>query len=291
MSESAQYYSIGAVERDTGVARDTLRVWERRYGFPSPQRNTKGERLYSEQQLRQLQRIQRLLGQGYRPGKLLRLSGDDLLKIETELGESSVETMPVSVQTLIDAATGYDSEAFEDDLNRLYEKQGMRKFILKTIVPLLRAVGELWVAGKMQIYQEHFLSEQLLRFFSAETAKLQKHCKKPVVLLATLPGEQHTLGLMMVAAMLASHKVSTLNLGGEVPVDQIAAAADQFDVDVVGVTFSSAYHYPSIRQHLEELRDSVSEGVEIWAGGEGMRRMRKLPQDVSKFVTLESLPV
>jgi DNA-binding transcriptional MerR regulator len=37
--ENNQFYSIGVIERDTGIGRDTLRVWERRYGFPDPVRN------------------------------------------------------------------------------------------------------------------------------------------------------------------------------------------------------------------------------------------------------------
>ena len=37
--------NIAAVERDTGIGKDTLRVWERRYGFPQPQRDANGERL------------------------------------------------------------------------------------------------------------------------------------------------------------------------------------------------------------------------------------------------------
>jgi len=32
-------YNISAVERDTGLSKDTLRVWERRYGFPKPLRD------------------------------------------------------------------------------------------------------------------------------------------------------------------------------------------------------------------------------------------------------------
>ena len=57
-------FTIGTVERATGIGRDTLRIWERRYGFPKPVRNEKGERIYSESQLRRLQRIRRLLDQG-----------------------------------------------------------------------------------------------------------------------------------------------------------------------------------------------------------------------------------
>ena len=92
MEHSSQVFSIGAVERDTGIGRDTLRVWERRYGYPVPDRNDKGERVYSEEQLRHLQRIRRLMSQGYRPGKLLRWSlavdryADDLLLVLGKLG-------------------------------------------------------------------------------------------------------------------------------------------------------------------------------------------------------------
>ena len=43
-------FAIGTVERDTGIGRDTLRIWERRYGFPTPERNDKGERVFSAEQ-------------------------------------------------------------------------------------------------------------------------------------------------------------------------------------------------------------------------------------------------
>ena len=46
--------SIAAVERDTGLSKDTLRVWERRYGFPTPGRDTLGERAYPLEQVEKL---------------------------------------------------------------------------------------------------------------------------------------------------------------------------------------------------------------------------------------------
>ena len=54
------WHSIAAVERDTGLAKDTLRVWERRYGFPAPGRDAQGERLYSDDDLVRLRHIRRL---------------------------------------------------------------------------------------------------------------------------------------------------------------------------------------------------------------------------------------
>lgn len=51
--------SIADVERDTGLGKDTLRVWERRYGFPTPGRDAHGERRYDEAQLQRLRLIKR----------------------------------------------------------------------------------------------------------------------------------------------------------------------------------------------------------------------------------------
>jgi len=291
MIENDGLFSIGVVERDTGIGRDTLRVWERRYGFPEPVRSEKGERKYSEKQLRQLQRIRRLLDQGMRPGKLLPLGEEGLDELEASLQSEHPVQMEKTVSELIEAIHSADAELLESLLQRQYQQLGMQGFILDTVVPLLNTVGEFWARGKLQIFQEHFLSQQLIRFLNTEIAKLQRHARKPRVLLATLPGEEHTLGLLMVAAMLSSHGVSTINIGAEVPMDQIGHAVEQFNVDIVGITFSGAYQYKNIRPHLIELRELIADDIEIWTGGEGVRRLRKLPVGITKFSTLEKLPL
>ena len=291
MIENDGLYSIGAVERDTGIGRDTLRVWERRYGFPEPVRSEKGERKYSEKQIRQLQRIRRLLDQGMRPGKLLTLGEQGLDELEASLQSGQPVQLEQAVSELIEAIHSTDAELIESLLQKQYQQQGMQGFILKTVVPLLNTVGEFWARGKLQVFQEHFLSQQLIRFLNTEITRLQKHARKPRVLLATLPGEEHTLGLLMVAAMLSSHGVSTINIGADVPMDQIGHAVEQFNVDIVGITFSGAYQYKNIRPHLIELRELIADDIEIWTGGEGVRRLRKLPVGVTKFSTLEKLPL
>ncbi|MBV5332313.1 MerR family transcriptional regulator, partial [bacterium] len=63
-------FSIAAVERDTGLSKDVLRMWERRYGFPLPLRDPNGERSYPAEQVDRLRLIKRLMDQGHRPGKL-----------------------------------------------------------------------------------------------------------------------------------------------------------------------------------------------------------------------------
>ena len=291
MVENEGHYSIGMVERDTGIGRDTLRVWERRYGFPEPVRNDKGERIYPAAQLRRLQQVRRLLDQGLRPGKLLPLSDDALDRLEAEFQPVNSQQQDESVAALLEAMRSTDADSVATLLNDQYKTKGMESFILTTLIPLLSSVGELWAGGRLQIFQEHFLSAQLIRFLNTEISRMQLTARKPLVLLATLPGEQHSLGLLLLAAMLSHRGIATVNLGAEVPMDQIRRAIDQFRADIVGITFSGAYQYSNIRPHLLELRELIPDDVDIWTGGEGVRRLRKLPGGVTKFSSLEKLPL
>ena len=66
---------ISAVERDTGISKDKLRIWERRYGFPTPLRDDNGERVYPLAQVQRLRMIKRLMDAGHRPGRVVVASG------------------------------------------------------------------------------------------------------------------------------------------------------------------------------------------------------------------------
>ena len=70
--------SIAAVERDTGLGKDTLRVWERRYGFPHHDRDQFGERVYPIEQVDKLRVLRRLMDGGHRPGKVINLQIEQL---------------------------------------------------------------------------------------------------------------------------------------------------------------------------------------------------------------------
>ena len=133
------------VERGTGIGRVRLRVWERRHGFPGPERNAKGERSYPEEQLQRPQRTRRLLDRGMRPGKLLPESSEQLNK---------------TVGAVLDAVRSADDGQVEVLLRRQCEKRSMQRFVLETAIPLLQSVRELCISGKLQIYQKHFLPER-----------------------------------------------------------------------------------------------------------------------------------
>ena len=58
-------FTIANVERETGLSKDLLRMWERRYGFPAPERDANGDRVYPAEQVERLRKIKRLVITSY----------------------------------------------------------------------------------------------------------------------------------------------------------------------------------------------------------------------------------
>lgn len=56
----------------TGIQAATLRVWERRYGFPRPERGTNNYRTYSHDEAAAVRRVASLLKQGYATSEAIR---------------------------------------------------------------------------------------------------------------------------------------------------------------------------------------------------------------------------
>lgn len=275
-------FPIGAVEKDTGIARDTLRIWERRYGFPVPERNTKGERIYSKQQVRLLQFIKRLLDQGIRPGKVVGLDESELNTIAEELLPlEKIEPVNQSCLTqLIDCVANHDSKRLWELLDQTLIHQGLKNFIIDTIAPLIHIVGEKWARGEMRIFEEHFVTRQLTLFLDSVISKIPLTPSSKTVLLATLPGESHSLGLLMLESLLRDHGSMVVNLGTEMPMEQLTLATEQYQAQAVFLSFSGAYNSNGIRTELLDLAERLPEHVSIYVGGAGVKRMRKLPKQI-----------
>src|SRR5438477_12860073 len=79
-------FNISAVERDTGLSKDTLRMWERRYRFPTPMRDANGERIYPASQVEKLRLIKRLMDRGHRPGRVIARSLEELAELASQPG-------------------------------------------------------------------------------------------------------------------------------------------------------------------------------------------------------------
>jgi DNA-binding transcriptional MerR regulator len=189
---------IASVERETGLSKDTLRVWERRYGFPTPERDAKGERLYTQVQVRRLAQIKRLMDRGHRPGKLLALDEPSLRALDDTQPLSASAPGAGHLDNWLQLVKAHDSEALQRQFYRELAKRGMPRFVQDTIAPLITRIGEAWSRNELGVFEEHLFSQHLEKLFRTTLANLPPQAGRPRVLLTTLSGEEHTLGLLMV---------------------------------------------------------------------------------------------
>ena len=279
--------SIATVERDTGLSKDTLRMWERRYQFPRPQRDSNGERLYSRSQVERLRLIKRLMNQGHRPGKIMACSADELHEMVTETPLTSDSSHDLGA-TLRLVRTHQISE-LRQHLAQILMKQGLQHFVIRTVAPLNQIVGDAWMRGELAVFEEHLYSEQIQATLRAAISNLYQPSDAPRILLTSFPNEEHRLGLLMVEALLTMEGATCVALGNEIPIPEIVQAALAHRADVIALSFSGAFQTNVAVAGLKDLRSGLPQDVAIWAGGSGMDRVRKPIPGVTVMRSLEQV--
>jgi DNA-binding transcriptional MerR regulator len=271
--------TISALERDIGIGKDTLRVWERRYGFPLPIRDSKGERLYPAAQVDRLRLICRLLDQGFRPGRLLASSEAELAELSQRPAPASAAPQPDDglVRQVLGLIKAQDVAALRQALEQAMMRQGLQGFVLDTLVPLNQAVGEAWMRGEFEVFEEHLYTEQLQSLLRRAIGNLAQSTGHPRILLTTVPEEQHILGLLMAEALLVLDGANCLSLGTQTPLRDIRMAAQVQSADIVALSFSSAFPARQIAPQISQLRALLPETTELWVGGAGAERLSTQP--------------
>lgn len=279
--------SIGALSRATGVPAETLRTWERRYGFPRPERTESGHRRYPASSVGRLRLVTRALELGHKPS--VALSSDEgtlrsLLAItETEPASAdpaapraevrpaprSAAREPIDIQRWLDHVRGFEGEALELDLRRAWGALGALDFLLRGAGPFLTEVGNRWYQGELGVRHEHFASERLRDFLTSQWRPLSDAATGPHVVCATLPGEQHVLGLQMAAVVLALANLRVVFLGADIPPGEVAVAAHAHKARAVVISAASSADDAELQRQTMTLLDGLDPEIEVVVGGGG----------------------
>lgn len=273
--ETGGKLSIGALSRSTGIPVETLRTWERRYGFPVPERKPSGHRVYPVANVPRLRRIAEALARGHRANEAVSASEKDLAVLldVTPFATSDVSQVAKredpTLFALLKTVETFDAERLIHLLTADWRRLGPLAFLTTRIAPLIRAVGEEWAAARLGIHHEHFLSERVSDLLRSLRLPLEERARGPLVILVSLPGEAHGLGLQMAALILASAGCRILYLGTEVPPAQIAGLAKDMSAYAVAVSVSLANHGEAMNAQLELLRSLLPKRVTLLVGGDG----------------------
>ena len=292
--------SIGAVERDTGLSKDTLRVWERRYGFPAPDRDGLDERAYTVDQVEKLRLIKRLLDAGHRPGRIVPLPYAELLGLNVG---SNLATAPThadahhsapglaDLQGYIALIRRHDARGLRASLTRALSRTGVASFVTQVVGPLNGAVGDAWIRGQMEIFEEHLYTEAVQVVLRQAIAGIPEAAPEsaPRVLLTTFPGEPHGLGLLMAEAMFALEGCACMSLGVQTPLWDTVLAAQAHRSEILALSFTGCMNPNQVFDGLVELRRKLPAHVRIWAGGSAPVLFRRRVEGVDPLAGLDEV--
>ncbi|MFE2829515.1 MerR family transcriptional regulator [Streptomyces mirabilis] len=238
--------TTGSLARRLGVSPTTLRSWDRRYGVGPAVRSDGRHRRWTPQDVAMLEEMCRLTSAGVppaqaartaqegvgrnRPGPELPGGGDRPCGHRSQAaGALPLGDVRQECRGLARAAVRLDAPTVGDQLASLVARYGVVLAWDEVMVPTLHAVGRKWESsGDRYVEVEHLLSWHISRALHRATASVgpvgtPAAAAGPVV-LACVPGEQHSLALEALHAGLVELGLPTRMFGAAVPTEALTAA-------------------------------------------------------------------
>lgn len=268
------YVSIGGLSRATGVPIETLRTWELRYGFPKSVRKPSGHRQFEVAHVERIRRMAMALERGLRAGEVVPATDavlESLLATVPIKPVSRSQALPFDTLSLIEAVKRFDADRLMRSLYSDLAQEDPLAYIETRIAPCLEVIGKAWQNGEIDIAHEHFASERISDVLRGARLRFEETATGPLVVLATLPGEPHGLGVQMAALVLSARGLRVLSLGTEVPAAEVAALAESTGAGAVGVS-ASIWTEKQAQAAIAALRSALPRKIELVVGGAGAPR-------------------
>ncbi|MBA2662032.1 MAG: MerR family transcriptional regulator [Bradymonadaceae bacterium] len=269
--------TIGALARATGVPAETIRTWERRYGFPVSGRNEVGHRVYALEAVEYVRLVALALKHGHRPKSLEGVALEELRRLVRAtvgslpaLGElGTLGEAGIWLEEWMTAVITLDRVALERSIHQTRAGFDTMTLLNERLHPFIVEIGQRWSSGRIGVLHEHFASEVVRDFLSGEWRSLSATAIGPPYILCTLPGEQHTLGLHMAALVVALCGAEPVFIGADTPVVDIALVAAYTRAPAVMLSLARGRPMVETRRDLVELRGLLDASIKLVIGGAG----------------------
>ncbi len=147
--------------------------------------------------------------------------------------------------------------------------QSVEQLYLRVLQPAQEELGRMWVLGEINVAEEHFATATT-RFVMAQlhARQLCRSANGKTLLAAAVAGNQHDLGIQMVADLLESNGWRAILLAANVPNEDLAEAVEFYDADLVALAFSMPGQLPALKDAIAAIRGSqLGSRVKIIVGG------------------------
>ena len=264
----AEFYPIRTVATLTGVNPITLRAWERRYGLVTPTRTASGHRVYTRADIDTVHRILTLTENGIAISRVR----DALAGGAAPAPAAAKGPWAEARGRMAAAIAQFDEERLEDAYNGLLALHPIERVTREVLLPLLAELGERWRTRTGGIAEEHFFGMYLRNKLGARIHHRSRTAIGRKLLAACLPGEQHEIGLLLLALAAHDRGYRLVLLGADMPLAEMGYAARRAQADAIVLSGSIEPAAGLLAQELPRLVRTA--GVPVFVGGRSSVRGR-----------------
>jgi DNA-binding transcriptional MerR regulator/methylmalonyl-CoA mutase cobalamin-binding subunit len=267
------------VAKLTGLSRDVIRVWERRFEILKPTRGANRYRNYSDEDVALLRFLKEQLDTGASIGELSKLGREELLsRARATAPQVSFVDDAYSrlLQELLSSLNPLNRVLFEKRVNGAVAVIPFEEALHGILLPLQEQVGQLWHDGHLDVAIEHYVTRQIQqRIFSAMNQLPVAEFGAKVV-VACPPGEEHDIAACAVAYRCRVRGCRVHYLGANVPLVSLVKLCEQVEPDLTIMSFPVVPSEANATDLVQVLADEVRPVSALAVGGHGALAMRDL---------------
>ena len=264
-------HRIHRVARLTGLSKDVIRVWERRYGLVKPSRSSNRYREYSDGEVALLRFVKAQMEQGATIGTLAAEGHDSLIarmRIATPVSAEEQKPHERLLDDLIGSLDPLDKAGFERRLNGAVAVIPFEEAVQRILLPLQRRIGELWHQGRFNTAVEHYVTKIVQQKLFSVMNQLPVNEFGPRVLIACPEGETHEIGAQAVAYIAATKGCHVYYLGPNLPSSDLMTFCEKIKPDLVLLSLTDVKEEAAALQQLKEL-EQLATRWSVAVGGQG----------------------
>lgn len=289
---SESFYYIKDTAKITGISEQLIRQWETRYQIIKPQRLPNGYRVYSPNDLLVLKELKDLRSKGFSIKQAIQ---EVLIRQKSFIENRQMEQENISpyVEQLIKKGAIYDEDGLMYLLNKSNHEYGLDLFLINTVLPFLRKIGDLWGNNTWDESQEMISSLVIKDFLTQLSRNFNNGLQAPLALGFCLPHEQHEIPLQIILLQMKMKGWRTIRIGASPKLTAIEKLIQYMNPQKVLLSAITTLPFELNDNLLEQLDQMAARYPEttFYIGGQGVLAYTKIvkPKNIIISSTIEGI--
>ena len=274
-------FTIKDLENLSGIKAHTIRVWEQRYTFLTPQRTETNIRYYSNDELQKLLNVALLNKYGYKISHIDKMSAGDMNEKIISLSQVEAQQERI-VNELIHCMADIKMDEFELILDNYIKTKGIEKAIIQILFPFLERIGILWLTDHINPAQEHMVSNIIRQKLIVGIDNIKCNPQSGKSILLFLPeGEHHELGLLFVHYLLKCKGIKVWYLGANIPLKDVLCVSSLKNPDFLYTHLTSCCQNFNFEKFLLNTHNRMPDKPVVVSGLLTQGYKKKVPANFS----------